>query len=178
VERFERLLLELAHASGTSCRAPEEELEDLGSRLGGAPARPWRWQGCPLSTDQQTFTYIGSAHLDQASSASAWLDYDWGLAIIVRRERLRWDGPLARRPWSQPFFGAVTPSCSRSASSTVVRVSTDSERDLSSTCSVMSMSMRTFLDVGAADGRRPSVAARPDGSSLEPSLRAALMPAC
>ena len=42
-------------------------------------------------------------------------------------------------PWSQPFFGAVTPSCSRSASSRVVRVSTRSACRLPSTRRVTSV---------------------------------------
>jgi hypothetical protein len=43
-------------------------------------------------------------------------------------------------PWSQPFFGLVTPSRSRRASSSVVRVSTVSWRAAPSTWSVISAS--------------------------------------
>lgn len=45
-------------------------------------------------------------------------------------------------PWSHPFFGDVTPSRSRSASSSVVRVSTVRVQVLPSTVNVISASIR------------------------------------
>ena len=45
-------------------------------------------------------------------------------------------------PWSQPFFGDVTPRRSRSASSSVVRVSTVRVWLLPSTINVISASIR------------------------------------
>src|SRR4051794_40856266 len=64
-------------------------------------------------------------------------------------------------PWSQPFFGAVTPRCSRSRSRRVTRLSTRMLCGVPSTCRVMSLKWAASIGAAYPDADRRNAAKRP-----------------
>src|SRR6185437_11595438 len=74
-------------------------------------------------------------------------------------------------PWSQPFFAAVTPRCSRIASSSVVRVSTANERCSPSTRSVMLAFTKTPPGLAGRTERSHRPGSRVGGHQKEPAAR-------